>query len=131
MQCIDSESTFVASACECGVAVWNDSNTWHLPAKAQYFFSATNAGKKKQARQGLKGSAAGGLQSNGAERRLSQRSFKRPRKAPSKRKCRKIKIKTNYYLQDSKMMSARKITARAHVTTGISFAFLPAHFAIT
>ncbi len=31
MQCIDSESTFVASACECGVAVRND--TWHLPVK--------------------------------------------------------------------------------------------------
>ena len=53
-----------------------------------------------------------------------------PRKAPSKRKCRKKKI-SKTYLQDSKMMSARKITARAHVTTGISFAFLPAHFAIT
>ncbi len=148
MQCIDSESTFVASACECGVAVRNDSNTWHLPAKAQYFFSATNAGKKSK-----HGRDCRGLWKKIASLQFFPRSFlaktalffpKRnnapslallikaiPRKAPSKRKCRKIKIKTNYYLQDSKMMSARKITARAHVTTGISFAFLPAHFAIT
>ena len=35
------------------------------------------------------------------------------------------------YFKASKIISARKITARIQVTTGISFAFLPAHFAIT
>ena len=109
MQCIDSESTFVASACECGVAVRND--TWHLPVK--------------------KASTAGIV---GARRRRvapAMEAKAEPRKAPSKRKCRKKENIKRPYLQDSKMMSARKITARTHVTTGISFAFLPAHFAIT
>ena len=68
----------------------------------------------------------------GRRRRIAKQWSRKaePRKAPSKRKCRKKKI-SKTYLQDSKMMSARKITARIQVTTGISFAFLPAHFAIT
>ncbi len=69
MQCIDSESTFVASACECGVAVRNDSNTWHLPAKAQYFFSATNAGKKSKHGRDCRGPPQAGCASNGGESR--------------------------------------------------------------
>ncbi|GEM_PF-6828474 len=148
MQCIDSESTFVASACECGVAVRNDSNTWHLPAKAQYFFSATNAGKKskhgRDCREPVEKIAS--LQffprsflaktalffpkrNNAPSLALLIKAI--TQKAPSKRKCRKKENIKRLYLQDSKIMSARKITARIQVTTGISFVFLPAHFAIT
>ncbi|MBQ5449883.1 MAG: hypothetical protein IIT57_07560, partial [Treponema sp.] len=70
----------------------------------------------------------------GVRRRRIAKQWSRkakPRNTLSKRKCRKKENIKRLYLQDSKMMSARKITARAHVTTGISFAFLPAHFAIT
>ena len=35
------------------------------------------------------------------------------------------------YFTASKIISAMKIAARIHVTTGISFAFFPAHLAIT
>jgi hypothetical protein len=41
------------------------------------------------------------------------------------------RIKKNYLKHASKIMSATKIAASTHVTTGISFARFPATFAIT